>query len=92
MAPHEDDEMLMAGGVIRQAIETGDEVYVVYATNGDYEGTDRGKLRISDTVNALNKIGLEKENPIETKNVKLVVDKVSDSTQAIGLAEIEVYE
>lgn len=62
MAPHEDDEMLMAGGVIRQAIESGDEVYVVYATNGDYEGTERGKLRISDTVNALNKIGLEKDH------------------------------
>jgi len=46
MAPHEDDEMLMAGGVMNRAVANGDEVYVVYATNGDYSGVDHGKLRI----------------------------------------------
>lgn len=58
MAPHEDDEMLMAGGVMNRAVANGDEVYVVYATNGDYSGVDHGKLRIRDTVNALNTIGV----------------------------------
>ena len=58
MAPHEDDEMLMAGGAMNRAVANGDEVYVVYATNGDYSGVDHGKLRIRDTVNALNTIGV----------------------------------
>lgn len=62
MAPHEDDEMLMAGGVMNRAVANGDEVYVVYATNGDYNGVDHGKLRISDTVNALNTIGVPTEH------------------------------
>lgn len=62
MAPHEDDEMLMAGGIMNRAVANGDEVYVVYATNGDYNGVDHGKLRISDTVNALNTIGVPTEH------------------------------
>ena len=62
MAPHEDDEMLMAGGVMNRAVANGDEVYVVYATNGDFNGVGHGKTRISDTVNALNTIGVPTEH------------------------------
>lgn len=62
LAPHEDDEMLMAGGVINRAVNNGDEVYVVYGTNGDFNGVSQGKTRISDTVNAMKAIGLDKSH------------------------------
>jgi LmbE family N-acetylglucosaminyl deacetylase len=34
-APHPDDEVIGAGGVLQQAIEAGKHVLVVFATNGD---------------------------------------------------------
>jgi LmbE family N-acetylglucosaminyl deacetylase len=63
MAPHEDDEMLMAGGVMKRAIDAGEEVNVVIATNGDYSGgTAKGETRIADTVQALESIGVSKDH------------------------------
>lgn len=64
LAPHQDDEMLMAGGIIKRAIEVGDEVKVLLATNGDYNGKGSGEGRIVETINALGAIGLNKENII----------------------------
>ncbi|MEE0649275.1 discoidin domain-containing protein [[Clostridium] scindens] len=62
LAPHEDDEMLMAGGVMNRAAEVGDEVKVLLATNGDYNGKSTGKGRIVETINALEVIGVESED------------------------------
>ncbi len=62
LAPHQDDEMLMAGGIMKRAIEVGDDVKVLLATNGDYNGKSTGEGRIVEAVNALDKIGLSKEN------------------------------
>lgn len=62
LAPHEDDEMLMAGGIMKRGIEVGDEVKVALATNGDYNGKESGEGRIIEAINALGKIGLDKEN------------------------------
>ncbi|HVM61267.1 MAG TPA: PIG-L family deacetylase [Verrucomicrobiae bacterium] len=36
VAPHPDDEVLGAGGIIQQACAAGAEVHVVYLTNGDH--------------------------------------------------------
>lgn len=36
VAPHPDDEVLGAGGIIQQACAVGAEVHVVYLTNGDH--------------------------------------------------------
>jgi LmbE family N-acetylglucosaminyl deacetylase len=36
VAPHPDDEVLGAGGVIQQACAVGAEVHVIYLTNGDH--------------------------------------------------------
>lgn len=62
LAPHQDDEMLMAGGIIKRAVDAGDDVKVLLATNGDYNGQSSGEGRILETVNALNKLGLSKDN------------------------------
>lgn len=62
LAPHEDDEMLMAGGIINRAVEVGDEVKILLATNGDYNGEASGKGRIVESINALNALGVSKND------------------------------
>lgn len=60
IVPHEDDEILMAGGIIEQALKDGKKVTVVMATNGDYEGTDKagGSVRLPETVAGLEVLGM----------------------------------
>lgn len=62
LAPHEDDETLMAGGIIRSAIENGDQVKVLLATNGDYNGQSSGQNRIHEAVTSLAHLGLTKDD------------------------------
>lgn len=62
LAPHQDDEMLMAGGIIKRAVDAGDNVKVLLATNGDYNGQGSGQGRIVESINALNALGLTKDN------------------------------
>ena len=38
IAPHQDDEILAAGGLIQKCIKHGDDFLVLFATNGDYHG------------------------------------------------------
>lgn len=66
MVPHEDDEVLMCGGVIRASIKSGKKVKVVIATNGDYGDCsfNKGKRRIYESINALSLLGLQKEDII----------------------------
>lgn len=64
LAPHQDDEMLMAGGIIKRAVDVGDTVKVLLATNGDYNGKGSGEGRIVETINALDAIGLDSNNII----------------------------
>lgn len=60
IAPHEDDETLMAAGVIKDAVTKGDTVKVVLVTNGDFQGL--GLTRIQESVNALNYLGVSTGN------------------------------
>ena len=60
LVPHEDDEVLIAAGVIRNGVQNGDSVKVVLVTNGDYEGL--GATRIKESIAALTYLGVEKEN------------------------------
>ncbi len=66
IVPHEDDEILMTAGIIERAVQEKKKVTVVMATNGDYEGTDKvsGSVRLEETVNGLQILGLSKENVI----------------------------
>lgn len=66
IVPHEDDEILMAAGIIERAVREKKEVTVVMATNGDYEGTDTvtGSVRLPETLLGLSVLGLSAENVI----------------------------
>ena len=66
IVPHEDDEILMAGGIIEEAVKNEKKVSVVMATNGDYEGTDKitGAVRLPETIAGLKVLGLKSENVI----------------------------
>lgn len=58
LAPHPDDEVLMAGGVIARALSTGARVEVVVLTNGDLTCARDGLVRQRETLAALAAIGL----------------------------------
>ncbi len=64
VVPHEDDEILMSAGVIRQAVKAGLECTVVMATNGDYECPDyeKGQRRLRESMAGLQVLGLSKEH------------------------------
>ncbi|HSV31384.1 MAG TPA: PIG-L family deacetylase [Atribacteraceae bacterium] len=79
IAPHCDDEILAAGGIIQRSAAAGQTVKVVFVTSGDgfgleYEGlseTNRlprgvnlGYLRQREAIKALEILGLAKENII----------------------------
>ena len=66
IVPHEDDEILMAAGIIERAVNEGKRVTVVMATNGDYEGKDKisGSVRLRETINGLAVLGVPEENVI----------------------------
>lgn len=66
IVPHEDDEILMAAGIIEKALQEKKRVTVVMATNGDYEGTDKisGSVRLQETLLGLEILGLTADNVI----------------------------
>ena len=52
IVPHEDDEILLAAGIMEKALAKGIGVHVVMAGNGDYEGHDEatGSVRLPETL------------------------------------------
>ncbi len=65
VAPHPDDEVIMASGVIQRARDTGEQVTVVYLSNGDADGIQQGLTRQEESVNALvGRLGLLEEDLI----------------------------
>ena len=58
LAPHQDDEILGAGGLIQICKERGDSVRVVFATNGDHRGSDIAFRRYHESREALSRIGV----------------------------------
>lgn len=66
IVPHEDDELLMAAGIIRQAVIKNQKVTVVMATNGDYGCRDYsvGRARLRETLEGLKVLGLSGENVV----------------------------
>ena len=47
IVPHEDDEILLAAGIMEKALAKGIGVHVVMAGNGDYEGHDEATGSVS---------------------------------------------
>lgn len=62
VAPHPDDEALIAAGVVRHAIEAGDAVDVIVVTNGDFDCVHDGLLREGESLAGLHALGLGPEH------------------------------
>lgn len=61
LAPHPDDESLMAAHVIATAVDEGRDVHVLIMTNGDLGCERDGWLRQRETVAAMAELGLPEE-------------------------------
>jgi LmbE family N-acetylglucosaminyl deacetylase len=57
-APHPDDEALFAGGIVYQAVQSGQPVKVVMATNGDCKDPSLAHQRQNETIAAMGVLGL----------------------------------
>jgi LmbE family N-acetylglucosaminyl deacetylase len=62
IAPHPDDEVLLAAGVMRAAVEAGQRVHVVLMTNGDYSCERDGYQREAESVAAVKLLGVKEED------------------------------
>ena len=65
LAPHQDDEINIAGNSIQNFVNAGAEVFVMFSTNGDanmgmYNFT--AETRLSEAVNSLRILGVDKEH------------------------------
>lgn len=62
IAPHPDDETLIAAGILEAAHTRGARVAVVVVTNGDFTCERDGHVRQGETVAALAKLGVAEED------------------------------
>lgn len=61
-APHQDDEINIAGSLMVSFIKMGGNVFVCYATNSDYEFN--ADIRVNEAIKACKKIGISKDHII----------------------------
>ncbi len=64
IAPHPDDDVLTSAGIIHHALSRGQDVKVVYLTNGDNSGISTGLTRQEEAVAAQSELGLTEDNLI----------------------------
>ena len=57
LAPHPDDDVLIAAGVVSNAHNQGKSVKIVYVTNGDINGTSQGYFREAEAVTGQSYLG-----------------------------------
>ena len=50
IVPHEDDDVNLAGGIIKQYKQNNSHVTLLYATNGDFCGVEIGKQRLDEAL------------------------------------------
>ena len=62
LAPHQDDEVHVAGGLLSSFTDAGADVYVVYTTNGDYKFL--ASTRYREAIKALKIAGVPKDNVV----------------------------
>ena len=62
IAPHEDDEINIAGGVIEEYVRYGSRVFLLFVTNGDYLG--KGETRMREALNVAARLGVPEEQVI----------------------------
>jgi LmbE family N-acetylglucosaminyl deacetylase len=61
IAPHPDDEALIASGVIHRAVRSGEHPAVIVMTNGDLDCVHDGIRREGETIAGLRALGLPEE-------------------------------
>ncbi len=64
IAPHPDDEVLIAGGVLARARAQRQRVTVVVVTNGDFTCERNGHVRQDETIAALASLGIAEDEVI----------------------------
>lgn len=62
IAPHQDDEILGAGGLMQICRHKGGTVTVVFVTNGDYHGTDIAQQRYYESRDALAQLNIDESH------------------------------
>jgi LmbE family N-acetylglucosaminyl deacetylase len=62
LAPHQDDECLQTAGVLRAAADRGEDVWVCFATNGEYEGEEFAAVRARESLEVLAALGVPSEH------------------------------
>lgn len=67
VAPHPDDDLIGCGGSMAMHLKKGNEVFVIYVTNGDaecrqFQPDDFTKIRKEETLKAGRCLGLKAEN------------------------------
>ena len=60
LVPHQDDELNLAGGILEQYVQGGSEVFLVYSTNGDYNGLAEERSR--EVLAVARRLGIPEEN------------------------------
>lgn len=63
-APHQDDEILACAGTIDQLNKSGIDVFIVFATNGDFCGKEISAIRLQESTTALNALKISSEKII----------------------------
>jgi LmbE family N-acetylglucosaminyl deacetylase len=63
-APHPDDDIVTSSGIISRALHRGEQVHVVFLTNGDRASREMGTLRQDEAVAAQGVLGLGEDNLI----------------------------
>ena len=61
LAPHPDDELLIAGALIYTLKKKQYDITVAYFTNGD-SSSGQGIIRIQEAIDALNVLGVREKN------------------------------
>lgn len=61
-APHQDDEVISAFLYLEEQKQKGNKVSVVFATNGDYKGHNMAAIRAEESIKALSKIKVSKDD------------------------------
>ncbi|MCI7041089.1 MAG: PIG-L family deacetylase [Lachnospiraceae bacterium] len=62
IAPHQDDEILAAGGLIQKCVNLGDNFMILFVTNGDYCGPHIAQKRYYESKQALEYLGIREES------------------------------
>lgn len=62
LAPHQDDEILSSCLYLQKLRQQNHKISIVFATNGDYKGSEIAKIRAVESLQALSLLGIEKED------------------------------